>query len=65
MERPSATLLKWPLYHTAPGWRDGLALAMVILIILLLGVGARQMVSLHRDRAAGNFPVAVVLPITP
>ena len=44
MERPSATLLKWPRYHAAPGWRDAVALAMVILIILLLGLGAQQMV---------------------
>ena len=44
MERPSATLLKWPRYHAAPGWRDVVALAMVILIILLLGLGAQQMV---------------------
>jgi len=37
-------LLKWSRYHAAPGWRDGAALAIVILIILLLGLGARQMV---------------------
>ena len=44
MERPSATLLSWSRYHAAPGWRDGVAFAIVILIILLLGLGAQQMV---------------------
>ena len=44
MERPSAALLKWSRHHAAPGWRDGIALALVIMIILLLGLGARQMV---------------------
>ncbi len=44
MERPSANLLKWSRYHAEPGWRDVVALAMIILIILLLGLGARQMI---------------------
>jgi NitT/TauT family transport system permease protein len=44
LERPSATLLKWSRYHAAPGWRDGAAPAIVILINLLLGLGAQQMV---------------------
>ena len=63
MERPSATLLKWPLYHTAPGWRDGLALAMVILIILLLGLGAQQMVSPFIATAQPEISISpLVLP---
>jgi NitT/TauT family transport system permease protein len=44
LERPSATLLKWSRYHVAPGWRDVVALGMTILIILLLGLGAQQMI---------------------
>ncbi len=63
MERPSATLLKWPPFHAAPGWRDGVALALVILIILLLGLGAQQMVGPFSANAQPEISISpLVLP---
>ena len=62
MERPHATLLRWPAYHQAPGWRDAVAFALVMSIILLLGHGVQQMVgpfSLAEQPAISISPSAL------